>query len=63
LDNIKSSQWSQNNLNNINGFSFYHSIRWHLIFLALDSRSWSGLGYAAHGSKGGGMSIAVNRHV
>src|SRR5215467_2340668 len=53
----KSSQWLQNNPNNINGLNFYHEIRWILIFLALDSRSWSGLGYAAHRYQGGGMSI------
>src|SRR5712692_9932283 len=58
-----SSQWSQNNLNNINGLSFYHAIRWRLIFLALDYRSWNGLGYAANGYQGGRMSSAVNRHV
>jgi gluconolactonase len=31
--------------------------------LALDSRSWSGRGYAAHGYQGAGLSSAVNRHV
>jgi hypothetical protein len=35
----------------------------HPIFLALDYRSWTRLGYAANGYKGGGRSIAVTRHV
>src|SRR5215510_2530012 len=33
------------------------------IFLALDSRSWNGLEYAANGSKGGERSIALTRPV
>jgi hypothetical protein len=32
-------------------------------FLALDYRSWTGLGYAAYWYQGGGGSIAVTRHV
>ena len=38
---------------------------WHAlpIVLALDYRSGTGLGYAAHGYKAGGRSIAVTRRV
>ena len=46
MDNSKSSQWSKNNLNNINGLSFYHQIRWNLDY-PTGFAAW-GLGLQVH---------------